>query len=156
MRVDKLRANGDGVVTGSLLITQDLTVNGCVYFTSADEVQFQDEILQINYGGSASGGGFHVSGTNSTGSLLWDGFNEVWKVGSLGSENTVVTSYKETVTDVLSAAITHSLNDPYPTVTCWETTTNSVMIPEAITTNSANDISLTFSDSFTGVIVVKA
>jgi hypothetical protein len=156
MRVDKLQACGNAAITGSLIISEDLTVNGCVYFTSADEVQFQDEILQINYGGSASGGGLHVDGTNSTGSLLWDGFNEVWKVGSLGSEKVVVTSYKETVTGVLSATITHNLNDSYPSVTCWDTTTNKVMLPESITTNSANDISLTFCDSFTGVIVVKA
>ena len=155
MRLDMLQACGNSSITGSLTITGDLTVDGCVYFTSADEVQFQDDVLQINYGGSASGGGISVTGTNSTGSLIWDGFNEVWKAGALGSEVALSLSYKASLTGSLSASITHSLNESYPSVTCWDTTTNKIMLPESITTDSTNAISLTFCEAFSGVVVVQ-
>jgi len=156
MRVDMLQACGNSAVTGSLTITGDLTVDGCVFFTSADEVQIQDDILQINYGGAASGGGIYVTGTNATGSLLWDGVNQVWKAGTVGNEVIIGGgTYKETVTAVTSATVNHNLSESYPSVTCWDTTTNKIMIPESVTTNSDSQVALTFCEAFTGVIVVQ-
>lgn len=158
MRVDKLQACGNSAVTGSLTISGDLTVDGCVYLTNADEVQIQDDTLQLNFGGSAAGGGLEVTGTNATGSLTWDGVNQIWKAGALGSEQAILTqggnTYKESVTGT-SISITHSLNESYPSVTCWDTATNQIVIPETVTTTSANGISLTFCADFTGMVVVQ-
>ena len=155
MRLDMLQACGNSAVTGSLTITGDLTVDGCVYFTSADEVQIQDDILQINYGGSSSGGGISVTGTNSTGSLLWDGVNQVWKAGILGNEQIIGGgTYKASISGT-SASITHNLNESYPSVTCWDTATSQIVIPESVTSNSANQITVTFCESFTGTVVVQ-
>lgn len=158
MRVDKLQACGNAAVTGSLIISGDLTVDGCVYLTNAEEVQIQDDTLQLNFGGSASGGGLEVTGTNSTGSLVWDGVNQVWKAGSLGSEQIILTqggnTYKESASGT-SFSITHNLNESYPSVTCWDTATNQMVLPESVTSTSANAIALTFCDSFTGMVVVQ-
>lgn len=155
MKVDKLRANGDAIVTGSLLITQDLTVNGCVYLTNAEDIQIQDDIIQLNYGGSNSGGGIEVSGTNATGSLLWDGNNQVWKAGTKGSEVIIGgNTYKEAASGT-SFTITHNLNETYPSVTFWDTSNNQMVIPQSVTTLSENQISVVFAANFTGMVVVQ-
>ena len=80
-----------------LTLTGDLTVAGTTTTTTSNAVNIGDNILNLNYGGSATVGGIYVkdaTGTSTTsGSLLWDSTNgkDYWKAGKLGSESELVT-----------------------------------------------------------------
>ena len=70
----------------------------------------------------------------------------------LGVSNT---SYRQSVTGTTSYAITHNLDEAYPLVQAYETTTLSQEIPSAIVSTGVNSISVSFTNNFDGTIVVK-
>lgn len=71
------------------------------------------------------------------------------------SQITDLTTHKETVSGASSYAITHNLNESYPIVQAWNTSTSQQEVPQTITTNSANQVTVVFSSTFAGVIIVK-
>lgn len=71
------------------------------------------------------------------------------------SQITDLTTYKETVSGSSSYDITHNLNEQYPIVQAWNTSTSQQEVPTSITTNSVNQVTVVFSDTFGGIIVVK-
>lgn len=76
-------------------------------------------------------------------------------VVSGSSQITDLTTHKETVSGASSYAITHNLNESYPIVQAWNTSTSQQEVPQTITTNSANQVTVVFSSTFAGVIIVK-
>ena len=71
------------------------------------------------------------------------------------SQITDLTTHKETVSGASSYTVTHNLNEQYPIVQCWNTSTSQQEVPVSITTNSVNQVTVVFSTNFAGVIIVK-
>jgi len=81
-------------VGGNMVVSGNLTVSGDTVQTNVTNLNIQDNIINVNYGGSATDGGLYVSdvtgGNLVSGSLLWDGTNDYWKAGAKDSEARVI------------------------------------------------------------------
>ncbi len=71
------------------------------------------------------------------------------------SQITDLKTHKETVSGASSYAVDHNLNEQYPIVQAWNTGTSQQELPTSITTNSVNRVTVVFSTTFAGVIIVK-
>ena len=71
------------------------------------------------------------------------------------SQITNLTTHKETVSGASSYAVTHNLNEQYPIVQAWNTSTSQQELPTSVTTNSVNQVTVVFSTTFAGIIIVK-
>ena len=76
-------------------------------------------------------------------------------ISGLGDKIQTLTSYREDVSGNSVYVITHSLNEDYPIVQAWNTSTKIQEIPSIVESLSANAIEVTFSSTFVGKIVVK-
>ena len=80
----------DASVGGNLLVTGNLSVLGTTTTIDSTTVSIGDNILELNIGGAQYTAGLQVTdatgGATVSGSLLWDGTNDYWKGGALGSE----------------------------------------------------------------------
>ena len=85
-----LTVSNDLSVTGNATITGNLSVLGTTTTIDSTTVSIGDNILELNIGGAQSTAGLQVTdatgGSTTSGSLLWDGTNDYWKGGALGSE----------------------------------------------------------------------
>ena len=98
----------------------------------------------------------NLNGQPATYYLDYTNFNNVPSgIVSGSTQITDLTTHKETVSGNTSYAVTHNLNEQYPIVQAWNTSTSQQVIPESITTNSANQVTVTFVANFAGVIIVK-
>jgi len=81
-----------GASTTDIVIAGNLTVSGTRTVVNTTTVQYDDNILELNGGGS-NNGGIHVKdaegATNVTGSLIWDTGADYWSAGPLGSEKEI-------------------------------------------------------------------
>ena len=79
---------------GSVTVTGDLQVNGTTTSVNSTTVNIGDNILELNYAGTAADAGIlvkdAVGGAGVSGSLLWDASEDYWVAGALGSEARVV------------------------------------------------------------------
>ena len=86
---------GDKTFSNNIVISGDLNVDGTTTYTSTNNVNIGDNVIELNYGGSATEGGIYVKdatgGSNTSGSLLWDATNDYWKAGTFGGESELVT-----------------------------------------------------------------
>ncbi len=96
-------------------------------------------------------GGHIVSGSTSWSNLA--GMPSGLVSGS--SQITSLTTYKETVSGNSIYTITHNLNEEYPIIQAWNTANKRQEIPSIIESTSVNALSLTFSGTFSGLIIVK-
>ena len=79
--------------SGGVTIAGDLTVNGTTTSVNSTTVNIGDNILELNYAGTAADAGILVKdavSTGTSGSLLWDASEDYWIAGALGSEARVV------------------------------------------------------------------
>ena len=78
----------------NVTILGDLTVQGTTTTTNTNELNVGDNIIELNYGGSATEGGLYVkdaSGDSTvSGSLLWNSTTDRWIAGISGSESTIL------------------------------------------------------------------
>ena len=85
-----LTVTTDASVGGNLSVTGNLSVLGTTTTIDSTTVSIGDNILELNIGGAQSTAGLQVTdatgGATVSGSLLWDGTNDYWKGGALGSE----------------------------------------------------------------------
>ena len=85
-----LTVTTDLSVGGNATITGNLSVLGETTTVDSTTVQIGDNILELNIGGAQSTAGLQVTDATApntvSGSLLWDGTNDYWKGGALGSE----------------------------------------------------------------------
>jgi len=100
-----------GIVTnptlsGNVTITGNLTVSGDTVQTNVGTLNVEDNIINVNYGGSATDGGLYVSdvtgGGLTSGSILWDGTNDFWKAGAKDSEARVIVKSGTNTADRIS------------------------------------------------------
>jgi hypothetical protein len=68
---------------------------------------------------------------------------------------TNLTSYAVNVSGNSTYTITHNLNEEYPIVQAWNTSTKRQELPSIIESTSVNALSVTFSGIFSGRIIVK-
>jgi len=76
-------------------------------------------------------------------------------VVSGSSQITNLTTHKETVSGATSYTVDHNLGEQYPIVQCWNTANSLQEIPNSVTTNSTNRVTVDFSTTFAGIIIVK-
>jgi len=85
-----LTVSNDLSVSGNATITGNLSVLGTTTTIDSTTVQLGDNVLELNYGGAQDTAGLLVTDSTApnvvSGSLLWDGTNDYWKGGALGSE----------------------------------------------------------------------
>ena len=81
-------------VGGNMVISGNLTVSGDTVQTNTTTLNVEDNIINVNYGGSETDGGLYVSdvtgGGLTSGSILWDGTNDYWKAGAKDAEARVI------------------------------------------------------------------
>ena len=82
--------------SSNVTILGDLTVQGTTTTTNTNALNVGDNIIELNYGGSAVNGGLYVKdatgGNTISGSLLWDSTTDRWIAGISGSESTILLS----------------------------------------------------------------
>ena len=96
--------------SGGVTIAGDLTVNGTTTYISSSNLNIGDNILELNYAGTAADAGILVKdavSTGTSGSLLWDASEDYWIAGALGSEARVVvgTGTGDKITKFSSAGV---------------------------------------------------
>ena len=81
-----------GASTTDVVIAGNLTVSGTNTVVNSTTVQYDDNILELNGGGS-NNGGIQVKdaegSNNDTGSLIWDTGEDYWAAGVAGSEKEI-------------------------------------------------------------------
>ena len=96
--------------SGGVTIDGDLIVNGTTTYVSSSNINIGDNIMELNYAGTAADAGLLVKdavGTGTSGSLLWDASEDYWIAGALGSEARVVvgTGTGDKITKFSSAGV---------------------------------------------------
>jgi len=142
------------------------------YFIPNSIVTTNTNQVTVTFASSESGrivvakGGHVVQGTASDANLL-DGEDGTYYLNygnftsvpsgivSGSSQITDLTTHKETVSGASSYAVDHNLNEQYPIVQCWNTSTSQQEFPQSITTNSVNRVTVVFNHNFAGIIIVK-
>ena len=79
--------------SGGVTVAGDLTVNGTTTYISSSNLNIGDNILELNYAGTAADAGILVKdavGTGTSGSFVWDASADYWIAGALGSEARVI------------------------------------------------------------------
>ena len=142
------------------------------YFIPNSIVTTNTNTVTVTFASSESGrvvvakGGHVVQGVSSDSNLLdgedgthylnYGNFTSVPSgIVSGSSQITDLTTHKETVSGASSYAVDHNLNEQYPIVQAWNTATSKQELPNSITTNSVNRVTVDFSTTFVGKIIVK-
>ena len=137
---------------GNVTISGNLTVSGTTTYTSTNNLNVGDNIIELNYGGSATTGGILVkdaTGVNTqSGSLLWDATNDYWKGGQLGSEkefarlNSSLTQNTVLKANASGLLVDSNISDDGSTITL-----NSTTDITGVTTTTAVSSSLGFTST---------
>ena len=128
-----INTSGDGVISGSSQVTLS-SVSGY----NANEHFTQGNITTL--------------GTVTSGNV-----NSILPSGVISGSVQITdhTTHKETVSGASSYIVDHNLNEQYPIVQAWNTANSKQEIPASITTNSVNRVTVVFSTTFAGKIIVK-
>jgi len=94
------------------------------------------------------------SGIISSSAQIDDLFN-IDGVISGSTQITNLTTYKTDVSGNSTYAISHSLDEEYPIVQAWNTSTKKQEVPSIVESTSVNSLTITFSSTFAGRIIVK-
>ena len=81
--------------SSNVTILGDLDVQGTTTTIDSTTITLGDNIIELNGTGETNGGILVNDVTNPStlsGSLLWDGTNDYWKAGQLGSESEIITT----------------------------------------------------------------
>ena len=142
------------------------------YFIPNSIVTTNTNQVTVTFASSESGrivvakGGHVVQGVSSDSNLL-DGEDGTYYLNygnftsvpsgivSGSSQITDLTTHKETVSGASSYTVDHNLGEQYPIVQAWNTATSKQELPNSITTNSVNRVTVDFSTTFVGKIIVK-
>ena len=142
------------------------------YFLPSSIITTDTNTVTVTFVGAESGrvvvakGGHVVQGTAADANLL-DGEDGTYYLNygnftsipsgiiSGSTQITDLTTHKETVSGASSYAVDHNLNEQYPIVQCWNTSTSQQEQAESVTTNSVNRVTVVFSTTFAGKIIVK-
>jgi hypothetical protein len=81
--------------SSNVTILGNLDVQGTTTTIDSTTITLGDNVIELNGTGDINGGILVNDVTNPntiSGSLLWDGTNDYWKAGQLGSENEIITT----------------------------------------------------------------
>jgi hypothetical protein len=76
-------------------------------------------------------------------------------ISGLSAKIVELTTYKTSVSGNSTYIITHNLNEEYPIVQAWNTSSKRQELPSIVESTSVNALSISFSTNFTGQIIVK-
>ena len=142
------------------------------YFIPSSIVTTNTNTVTVTFASSESGrivvakGGHVVQGVASDANLL-DGEDGTYYLNygnftsvpsgiiSGSAQVTDLTTHKETVSGASSYVVDHNLGEQYPIVQAWNTATSKQELANSITTNSTNRVTVDFSTTFAGIIIVK-
>jgi len=136
-----LTVTTDASVGGNLSVTGNLSVLGTTTTIDSTTVNIGDNILELNYGGAQTTSGLQVTdstgGNTVSGSLVWDGTNDYWKAGALGSEKEIaLLNAAPTTNTVLKADSNGLLVDSVLTDDGTDATFSGDLIVGGLTANS--------------------
>jgi hypothetical protein len=123
------------IITNDVIISGDLNVAGTTTYTSTNNINIGDNIIELNFGGSATEGGILVkdaTGTTTSGSLLWNSVSDSWTAGALGSESDIVT--------------TSNFNSTRPSIAIFNTISGSNIHSEGTVTAEGDIVAYASSD----------
>jgi hypothetical protein len=102
---------GDSPTFTDLTLSGDLVVQGTTTTLNTTTFNVEDNIIELNYGGTATEGGIFVKdstgGSTTSGSLLWDATNDYWKAGISGSESKVLLANGDNIISSSAQTILH-------------------------------------------------
>lgn len=149
-----------GTINGDLTIDGNLYFNGTSAIIDATTMSLGDQIIYLNTNNTES---LHYAGISITRpgepnvSLIWNDASDVWQVTDANGNYDNLVTQTELITQVAGTSflyttntanenfiITHNLNSMYPSVTCYDTNTNYVVLPNSIQTLGPNQIEVTF------------
>jgi len=80
--------------------------------------------------------------------------NQVLQTDGSGTLSFETTFYKESISGASSYTITHNLGEDYPIVQVYDENRSQVL-PGEVTTTDGNELTISFDNNFSGVVVVK-
>ena len=102
---------GDSPTFTDLTLSGDLVVQGTTTTLNTTTFNVEDNIIELNYGGTATESGLFVKdstgGSTTSGSLLWDATNDYWKAGISGSESKVLLANGDSIVSSSAQTILH-------------------------------------------------
>jgi hypothetical protein len=102
---------GDSPTFTDLTLSGDLVVQGTTTTLNTTTFNVEDNIIELNYGGTATESGLFVKdstgGSTTSGSLLWDATNDYWKAGISGSESKVLLANGDNIISSSAQTILH-------------------------------------------------
>ena len=102
---------GDSPTFTDLTLSGDLVVQGTTTTLNTTTFNVEDNIIELNYGGTATEGGLFVKdstgGSTTSGSLLWDATSDYWKAGTSGSESKVLLAGGDNIVSQSAQTILH-------------------------------------------------
>ena len=99
-------------------------------------------------------GGHIVSGSASDATAL-NGQPGSYYLDYTNFTNVPTTTYTEDISGNSTYTITHNLNEEYPIVQAWNTSSKRQEVPSIVESTSVNSLDVTFSGIFSGRIIVK-
>jgi len=160
LRWRDLYLSGSTIDLGGTIITRDN--NGDINFKDSGTLALKKVVvneLQIGSGATARkikvDGDGKIKFSDKDDVATGDDLTLPTGVISGSAQITDLTTYKEEVENYSSYAVKHDLNEQYPIVQAWNTSTSQQEVPTSITSDSVNQVTVVFSTTFAGVIIVK-
>tara|TARA_B100000902_G_scaffold101910_1_gene104245 strand:+ start:35 stop:2182 length:2148 start_codon:yes stop_codon:yes gene_type:complete len=102
---------GNSPTFTDLTLSGDLVVQGTTTTLNTTTFNVEDNIIELNYGGTATEGGIFVKdstgGSTTSGSLLWDATNDYWKAGKAGSESKILLANGDSIVSASAQTVSH-------------------------------------------------
>jgi len=151
-----LNTDGDNVISSSAQLTS--TFDSRYINTSGDGViSGSSQVTLSSVSGYNANEHFTQGNITTLGTVTSGNVNSILPSGVISGSVQITdhTTHKETVSGASSYIVDHNLNEQYPIVQCWNTATSQQEIANTITTNSVNRVTVVFSTTFAGKIIVK-
>ncbi len=151
-----LNTDGDNVISSSAQLTS--TFDSRYINTSGDGViSGSSQVTLSSVSGYNTNEHFTQGNITTLGTVTSGNVNSILPSGVISGSVQITdhTTHKETVSGASSYIVDHNLNEQYPIVQCWNTATSQQEIANTITTNSVNRVTVVFSTTFAGIIIVK-
>ena len=151
-----LNTDGDNVISSSAQLTS--TFDSRYINTSGDGViSGSSQVTLSSVSGYNANEHFTQGNITTLGTVTSGNVNSILPSGVISGSVQITdhTTHKETVSGASSYIVDHNLNEQYPIVQCWNTATSQQEIANTITTNSVNRVTVVFSTTFAGIIIVK-